>query len=90
MTQELRGFLDRFRDDLDNQHSYYCSLDVKFLYTTCDMRKAVEIVMELLKDNPNSLPPPISPEGIRSLLNFSLDNGLIYSTIKAFCPWQKY
>ena len=38
------------------------------------MRKAVEIVMELLNDNPNSLTPPTSPEGIRSLLNFSLGN----------------
>ena len=38
------------------------------------MRKAVEIVMERLNDNRNILTTPISPEGIRLLLNFSLDN----------------
>ena len=59
------GFLARFKEDLDDQYPYYCSMDVKSLYTTCDMRKAVEIVMERLNDNPNILTPPISPEGIR-------------------------
>ena len=70
-------FLARFKGDLDDQYPYYCSMDVKSLYTTCDMRKAVEIVMERLNDNPNILTPPISPEGIRSLLNFSLDNSYL-------------
>ena len=54
-------FLARFKGDLDDQYPYYCSLDVKSLHTTCDMRKAVEIVMERLNDNPNVLTPPISP-----------------------------
>ena len=69
------GFLARFKGDLDDQYPYYFSMDVKSLYTTYDMRKAVEIMMERLNDNPNILTPPIwiSPEGIRSLLNFSLE-----------------
>ena len=52
----------------------YCSLDVKSPYTTCDMRKAVNIAMERLYDNPNILPPTITPEAIKFLLNLSLDN----------------
>ena len=70
-------FLARFKGDLDDQYPYYCSMDVKSLYTTCDMRKVVEIVMERLNDNPNILTPPMPPEGIRSLLNFSLDNSYL-------------
>ena len=58
----------------DPEYSYYCSLDVKSLYTTCDMRKAVDIAMERLHENPDVLPPTITPEAIKSLLNFSLDN----------------
>ena len=38
------------------------------------MRKAVDIAMERLYENPNVLPPTITPEAIKSLLNFSLDN----------------
>ena len=38
------------------------------------MRKAVDIAMERLHENPNVLPPTITPEAIKSLLNFSLDN----------------
>ena len=35
------------------------------------MRKAVDIAMERLYENPNVLPPTITPEAIKSLLNFS-------------------
>ena len=63
-------FLDRFRDDLDNQHSYYCSLDVKSLYATCDIRKDVDIVMERFNDNPNSRPPPIHQKASDHFLIF--------------------
>ena len=38
------------------------------------MRKAVDITMERLYENPNILPPTITPEAIKSLLSFSLDN----------------
>ena len=67
-------FVTKFRFHIDHNHSYYCSLDVKSLYTTCDMRKAVDTVMDHLYLNPSILPPDLTPEGIKSLLNFSLDN----------------
>ena len=34
----------------------------------------MDIAMERLYENPNVLPPTITPEAIKSLLNFSLDN----------------
>ena len=68
------GFVTKFRSHIDHNHSYYCSRDFKSLYTTCDMRKAVDTVMDRLYLNPNILPPNLTPEGIKWLLNFSLDN----------------
>ena len=38
------------------------------------MHKAVDTVMDRLYLNPSILPPNLKPEGIKSLLNFSLDN----------------
>ena len=38
------------------------------------MHKAVDTVMDRLYLNPSILPPNLTPEGIKSLLNFSLDN----------------
>ena len=45
------------------------------------MRKAVDTVMDRLYLNPSILPPNLTPEGIISLLNFSLDN--------AYCEFNK-
>ena len=70
-------FLNKFRQDSDSEHGYHCSLDVKSLYTTCDMHAAVDIAMEKLRSNPGILPANITPEGINSLLNFSLDNSYL-------------
>ena len=63
-------FLNKFRRDSDSEHGYHCSLDVKSLYTTCDMHEAVDIAMEKLRSNPGILLANIIPEGINSLLNF--------------------
>ena len=67
-------FLNKFRTHTDPEYSYYCSLDVKSFYTTCDMRKAADTVMERLYKDPSILPPTITPEAIKSLLILSLDN----------------
>ena len=67
-------FLERFRADIDGQYPYYCSLDVKSLYTSCDMHKAVDTVTENLKIKPGLITKDITPEAIKSLLIFSLDN----------------
>ena len=70
-------FLDKFRQNMDPANDYYCSLEVKSLYTSCNMHIAVDIVMEKIKSNPEILPANITPEGIYSLLNFSLDNAYL-------------
>ena len=41
------------------------------------MHAAVDIAMEKLRSNPGILPANITPEGINSLLNFSLDNSYL-------------
>ena len=41
------------------------------------MQAAVDIVMEKIRINPEILPTNITPEGINSLLNFSLDNAYL-------------
>ena len=67
-------FLNKFRLRTNPENSCYCSLEVKSLYTTCDMRKALDTVTERPYENPSILSPTITPEAIKSLLNFSLDN----------------
>ena len=39
-------FLNKFRQGTDSEYDYYCSLDVKSLYTTCNMHVAVGIAMK--------------------------------------------
>ena len=56
-------FLNKFRTHTDLEYSYYCSLDVKSLYTTCDMRKAVETAMERIYQDP-SIFPPLEPSNL--------------------------
>ena len=41
------------------------------------MHAAVDIVMEKIRINPEILPTNKTPEGINSLLNFSLDNAYL-------------
>ena len=75
-------FLAKFKFHVDLNYPHYSSLDVKSLYTTCDMRKAVDTAMNQLFKNLNILPPGLKPEGIKSLLNFSLDN--------AYCEFNNH
>ena len=72
--KNFEDFLDRFRHDIDPEFGNYCSLDVKSLYTTCDMHAGVNITMKNLRSHPEMLLANITPEGITSLLNFSLDD----------------
>ena len=63
--------------DTEFQHpdyTYLASLDVKALYTNCDMRKATATAVSQFRLKPNLLPPGISPETIGSLISFCLDN----------------
>ena len=53
---------------------YHTSLDIKSLYTSCDMKKSLSTTILHFQDKPNLLPPNISASTIQSLISFCLDN----------------
>ena len=44
------------------------------LYTNCDIRAAVDTAIARLEENPDLLPSPLTPQTMRDLLLFCLDN----------------
>ena len=80
--KKSEDILAKFRSHVDLNYPHYSSLDVKSLYTTCDTCKAVDTAMNQLYNNPNILPSGLTPEGMKSLLNFSLDN--------AYCEFDNH
>ena len=45
-------FIDQFTNDINATYPYFCSLDIKSLYTSCNMHSAVDIAVEQLKNYP--------------------------------------
>ena len=68
MIQILRSITDT------SSHSYFCSLDIKSLYTSCNMKDAQRIVKSNLQDHPSLLPSNISSTAFDTLISFCLDN----------------
>ena len=66
-------------------HSYYCSFDIKSLYTSCSMKLAQHTVIEQFTRDPSLLPTHFSITALDTLINFCLDhsyfeyNGSFYS-----------
>jgi len=58
----------------DPAHPYLASLDVKALYTNCDMTKATDTAIAQFNEDPNLLPSGISADTMHQLLTFCLDN----------------
>ena len=52
----------------------YASVDIKSLYTSCDMRAATRTAFSTFQQNPSLLPSNLTAETIGSLINFCLDN----------------
>ena len=73
----LRNTTD-FKQHLDttfnSSYPYHASLDVKSLYTNCDMRAATTTAVSTFRQKPQLLPSNISADTIGSLLKFCLDN----------------
>ena len=67
-------FVNHLRTDTDPDFSYFCSLDVKSLYTNCDMRQAAKSALDKFRTNPSLLPDNVTIDAIHTLLHFSLDN----------------
>ena len=55
-------------------YPYHASLDIKSLYTSCDMRAATRTAFTTFQQNPSLLPSNLTAETIGSLINFCLDN----------------
>ena len=53
---------------------YHTFLDIKSLYTSCDMKKSLSTTILNFQDKPHLLPPNISASTIQSLISFCLDN----------------
>ena len=84
-------FLDRFTNDISGTYPYFCSLDIKSLYTSCNMHSAVDIAVEQLKNNPQILPNNITPETIKSLLIFFAGqrlSGIQFTIPQPKCRWS--
>ena len=62
------------RDNLHPTHSYYCSFDIKSLYTSCSMKLAKRTVIEQFTRNPSLLPAYFSIFALDTLINFCLDH----------------
>ena len=78
MIQILRSITDT------SSHSYFCSLDIKSLYTSCNMKHAQRIVKTKLHDHPSLLPSNISPTAFGTLISFCLDNSYFEYNNKFF------
>ena len=72
--KDSSDFVKHLNSSSDPNYSYYCSLDVKSLYTSCDMRLATTTVLDKLQEDPTILPDNITVDAVYTLLNFSLDN----------------
>ena len=72
--KDSSDFVKHLNSSTDPNYSYYCSLDVKSLYTSCDMRLAAKTVLDKLQEDPTILPDNITVDAVYTLLNFSLDN----------------
>ena len=72
--KDSSDFVKHLNSSSDPNYSYYCSLDVKSLYTSCDMRLAAKTVLDKLQEDPTILPDNITVDAVYTLLNFSLDN----------------
>ena len=72
--KDSNAFIQHLTTTNTPSYSYYFSLDVVSLYTNCDMRAAVDTAIARLEENPDLLPSPLTPQTMRDLLLFCLDN----------------
>ena len=68
----------------DPDYSYYCSLDVKSLYTSCDMQLAAKMALDKLHEDFVLLPDNVTVDAVFTLLNFSLDNSYFQCSDKFY------
>ena len=75
--KDSKEFVKHLQDTSDPNFSYYCSLDIKSLYNSCDIKKATDAVLKQFGQNPSLLPNNVTLDAIDVILHFSLDNSYL-------------
>ena len=83
--RDSKHMIHILHDNPHPTHSYYCSFDIKSLYTSCSMKLAQRTVIEQFTRDPSLLPAHFSITALDTLISFCLDhsyfeyNGSFYS-----------
>ena len=72
--RNTQDFVSRLQGLPNTEYNYFVSVDVKSLYTSCDMRKAKASIINRFNENPEYLPADFTTKAMNALLNFALDN----------------
>ena len=75
--KDSSDFKQRLDASLNPSYTYHSSLDVKSLYTSCDMRLATRSAISIFEKNPNLLPANLTSTTIGTLITFCLDNSYL-------------
>ena len=83
--RDSKHMIHILHDNPHPNHSYYCSFDIKSLYTSCSMKLAQRTVIEQFTSDPSLLPAHFSITALDTLISFCLHhsyfeyNGSLYS-----------
>ena len=72
--RDSKHMIQILHDNPHPTHSYYCSFDIKSLYTSCSMQLAKLTVIEQFSREPSLLPAHFSITALDTLISFYLDH----------------
>ena len=72
--RDSKHMIQILHDNPHPTHSYYCSFDIKSLYTSCSMQLAKRTVIEQFGREPSLLPAHFSITALDTLISFCLDH----------------
>ncbi len=72
--KDSTDFKNHLHSTTTPSYPYHASLDVKALYTNCDMRAATATAIATFRRKPDLLPSNMTAETVGSLITFCLDN----------------
>ena len=75
--KDSSDFKQRLDSSLNPSFYYHSSLDVKSLYTSCDMRLATRTAITTFEQNPHLLPSNLTSSTLGTLITFCLDNSYL-------------
>ena len=71
--RDSKHMIHILHDNPHPTHSYYCSFEIKSLYTSCNMKLAQRTVIEQFTSDPSLLPAHFSITALDTLISFCLD-----------------